>query len=286
MASLSYWISPSGPRPLRAHGFTIHSLLLKRWRENTTALALIANFGVPAMQSCDQGLQRIIDSGSEDVPSKEEITALAIASLKTGALQLVDVSSRIAVQTALACVLIDRNTPLGNSVVFEWDMYPRLHQKYVSEFLGRLHLPRVIATILGPRPNATDVDYFAFTGVSASAAFQDAAKRNVLAFVSDVLVSGVSILLKARRGAGAGAAKNTSKSASKATQAAGDKKEESVGAQLTVLVITQTCTLAGRCLGATLGSRISPGTGEYWLEQFSGAVFTTVGRNFARQLVA
>eukprot|EP00331_Platyophrya_macrostoma_P003727 CAMPEP_0176431490 /NCGR_PEP_ID=MMETSP0127-20121128/14843_1 /TAXON_ID=938130 /ORGANISM="Platyophrya macrostoma, Strain WH" /LENGTH=264 /DNA_ID=CAMNT_0017813507 /DNA_START=40 /DNA_END=834 /DNA_ORIENTATION=+ len=221
------------------HGFTPKSIAEKRFKENTTAAALSFNLVLPFLTRVNKAVEAHVDEGTE-ISTQEFAKISKTAGLQT-AVAFVDLSARVTIQTALAVSLIEANKPLGNAVVYSWDMYPRLHRKYMGDFLQKLHLPRFIAAMLGPETQAADLEVFQ-TAVGPLAAFEDSVKRHVLYATADTVVEVTRALIEA------------------------PKKGKAVFGRLAL----QTTTLLSKALGAAGGRAVRGDVGEYWGE-FAGA---------------
>ncbi|GET85972.1 hypothetical protein, conserved [Leishmania tarentolae] len=225
----------SGGRRALNHGYSMHTLALKRFRENTSALAVTVGFILPTLTGVNKQLDKHVDSGTD--VSLDELLQIFAQSGKDAALLYADRMARIACQTGLACALIESQSAYGNGAVYLWDLYPRLHQRYVGAVLSWLRIPIFVSSLLGPHPTTEDVAFLQVQ-VSGVRAFEDSLRRDMITLFGDILVDTVSILI--RRDV--------------------DNPSEAIAKQAVQRV---TVTVTG-ALGAGLGRAAAGERGEYW----------------------
>lgn len=252
-ATNQYLLPFSGGRQAPQHGYSISALSRKRLAENTTTYAILYGFVAPTLMQVNSALEKHLNDGT-DVPAETLVQIIKDAGMEKAALYF-DRLARIACQTGIACVLISTNNAYANSAVYIWDLYPRLHQRYISRLLAALRCPRVIASIFGVAPSPNDV-HFIEQPVSGVCAFEDALKRNAIVLVADVAVDTVRILLDR------------------------SSKKSAVNVAYGVLLRFSTATTAS--IGAGVGRALKGDAGEYWGELLGiscgGAAAMTVMR--------
>jgi hypothetical protein len=224
-----------GVRHFPPHGYTPKSITEKRFRENTTSAALSYNILLPFLQRVNKAVEAHVDSAT-DITTEEFAKIAKNASLET-LVSFVDVSLRVAAQNGAACVLINAQKPLADSVVYSWDMYPRLHRKYIGDLLHKLYLPRFLAGLMGPETHANDLAIFQ-EKVAPLAAFEDSVKRHLIYSVADIVVDTGRALVESQ------------------------SKVKQIARRLTV----HATTLLGKAAGAAAGRAVAADKGEYWGE--------------------
>lgn len=234
-ATNSYALPLSGGRAAPHHGYSLSSLVHKRVMENTSALAITVGFLLPALNDVNRQLDKHVDAGT-DVSVDELLQIFGVAGTHA-ATMYADRLARIACQTGLACALIQNKSEYGNTAVYLWDLYPRLHQRYIGDVLNWLRVPTFISSLLGPGPTGQDVAFLS-QRVSGVCAFEDSLRRDVITLFGDVTVDTVRIVL--RRDVG--------------------RPGEAVARQVALRV---TVTLTG-AVGAGVGRIVGGDRGEYW----------------------
>lgn len=224
-------------RPIPHHGYTISSVSRKRFCENTTAVALTLGIVCPTLNSVNQKLDDQIKSGVDI--SVEEYVDLFAEKGKSACLVYLDRMARVACQTGLACVLIATDKEYPNSFVYLWDLYPRLHRRYVGQLLGALYIPRFVSTLLGPAPNEVDIAFLT-TSTSALGSFEDSLKRSSIPFCADVIVDVVRTLL--------------------------DKNVKDKKGAVKAPIVNRAIGVVASAVGAGLGRCTLGERGEYWGE--------------------
>lgn len=252
-ATNSYALPFSGGRVAPHHGYSLSSLALKRGRENSSALAITIGFLLPALNDVNQQLDKHVDAGTE--VSVDELLQIFGAAGSRAAVMYADRLARISCQTALACAFIESKSEYGNTAVYLWDLYPRLHQRYVGAVLASLRVPTFVSNLLGPRPTTQDIAFLE-TRVSGVCAFEDALRRDVITLVGDVAVDTIRIALSKSK----------------------EKPLEAVARQVAMRV---TVTLTG-AVGAGVGRAVGGERGEYW----GGIVGVLTGPLVAVQVVS
>ncbi|RNF16883.1 uncharacterized protein Tco025E_05008 [Trypanosoma conorhini] len=179
-----YVLAPKG-RVFPHHGFTSRSIVRKRFAENTTPLALSVGLVLPTMMEIHMRLDECVVEGA-DMPLSKVLKIVGEAG-KLHFLTFADAIARVAVQTGFACVLIRSNTAYSNTVVFLWDVYPKMHQHYVAEVVQFLRLPPFFSKLVGPRPSPSELGTYN-APISALAAAEDCMKRSTLQLLSDLVV--------------------------------------------------------------------------------------------------
>jgi len=120
--------------------------------------------------------------------------------------------------------------------------------------LAKLYLPRFIATLLGPKTNPSDLDFFRTPSLSPIVVLEDSFKRNVIATTADVIVDSVKALLF----------------------------QNNKGTAILKSVVMHSSLLVSHGAGAVVGHSIKGDVGEYWGERL-GSIF---GALIAVQLLA
>lgn len=226
-----------GVRHFPPHGYTPKSISEKRFRENTSTAALSYNFLLPFLQRVNKAVEAHVDSAT-DITTEEFGKIAKNASIET-IISFVDVSLRVTAQTGVACALINAQKPLADSVVYSWDMYPRLHRKYIGDLLQKLYLPRFLAGLMGPETHSNDLAIFQ-EKVVPLAAFEDSIKRHVIYTVADIVVDTGRALIESK------------------------SKFKQIARRITV----HATTLVGKAAGAAGGRAVAGDKGEYWGEYF------------------
>lgn len=239
MSTAAYILPYSVTRSVPPHGFTQRSLCRKRLTENSSSLAITVGFLLPALQRINQRLDKHVADAS-DVDMAELLSIFSECGAEA-AIQFADRLARVGVQTAFACALLKSRNGVANSMVYLWDLYPRLHQRYVGEVLRLLRLPRFLSSLLGGTPTPIDVSFLE-SRTNSFGAFEDSLKRNTVFLVGDVVVDTVRITL---------------------TKTSSEAQKVSCIAQ-TVVMRVATC-LASAC-GAAAGRWVNAERGEYWGE--------------------
>jgi hypothetical protein len=237
-----YALATGKGRQFPAHGYTSKSILQTRLRENTTGAALSLTVVIPFLQRVNKSVEQHIDAGVE-ITSKDILNIAQDAGKQT-LFSFVEASSRTGCQALIASVMIDKQDAYLNSVVYSWDMYPRLHQKYVGDFLSKLHLPRFIATLLGPKTQSADLDFFRAPTAGAAVIFEDCVKRNAIAAAADMIVDTAKALLFQSN-------------------------------KVTVVInraVLHSTVLVARGAGAVAGHAAKSDVGEYWGERIGSVV--------------
>lgn len=240
---MSFYLLVGGDRTRNFpfHGFTVESICAKRFRENTTASAISLYLVLPYTMRMQQAANAHAQTATEC--TAEELQKMNKDAIKATAISCVDGISRVATATALSCALITAKVPLADSIVFSWDMYPRLHRKYLGDFFRLLRLPRVLATLVGPEPLANDLPCFQ-ADISPVAAFEDSLKRHCLAFAADCIVDSARVLI----------------------QDDVARKFAAKGSVIAQRVVAHATTLFGKALGAATGRAVGGHVGEYYGE--------------------
>lgn len=175
----------SSARVTPVHGYTPATIARKRFRENTTALAISIGFVIPTLTEINKRLEKHVNEGT-DVPM-DEIVDIFVSCGTDCAKNYADRLARVATQTGFACLLIQRHSAAADSMVYLWDLYPRLMNRYVGELFALLRVPRFFASMFGPAPTPDDV-VFLTARASVVNAFADSLKRNAIFLVADVVV--------------------------------------------------------------------------------------------------
>ncbi|XQJ24732.1 hypothetical protein NXY56_000626 [Leishmania guyanensis] len=225
----------SGGRSALNHGYSMHTLARKRFAENTSALAVTVGFVLPVLNGVNKQLDKHVDAGTD--VSMDELLQIFANSGKDAAVLYADRLARIGCQTAMACALIESKSAYGNAAVYLWDLYPRLHQRYVGAVLSWLRIPVFVSSLLGPKPTAQDVAFLQ-ARVSCVCAFEDSLRRDTITLFGDLLVDTARIMM--RRDV--------------------ENPTEAIARQ-TVLRVT--VTLVG-AIGAGVGRAAIGERGEYW----------------------
>lgn len=113
--------------------------------------------------------------------------------MATSLVSYADRFARFGVQTAVACALIRLHRPYSDSMVYLWEMYPRLFQHYMQGIASTLHIPRFLITLLGARPLPSEAAFIE-TYVPVAAVLEDSVKRNAIVLVGDVVIDTVRVL--------------------------------------------------------------------------------------------
>ncbi|KPA83737.1 putative mitochondrial hypothetical protein [Leptomonas pyrrhocoris] len=234
-ATNSYALPLSGGRAAPHHGYSLSSLARKRVMENTSALAITVGFLLPALNDVNRQLDKHVDAGTD--VTFEELVQIFAASGKRAAVMYADRLARIACQTGLACAFIESKSEYGNTAVYLWDLYPRLHQRYVGAVLSSLRVPAFVSSLLGPRPATSDVAFLE-TRVSGVCAFEDSLRRDVITLFGDITMDTVRIAI--RRDV--------------------ERPLDAIAKQVALRV---TVTLTG-AVGAGVGRAVGGERGEYW----------------------
>ncbi|EKG06957.1 hypothetical protein TCSYLVIO_001911 [Trypanosoma cruzi] len=235
-----YFFAPKG-RVFPNHGFTSRSIVYKRFAENTTPLALSVGLVLPTMVDIQMKLDECVAEGV-DMPLSKVLGIVKEAG-KVKFLIFADAVSRVAVQTGFACLLIHSNTAYGNSVVFLWDMYPKMHQIHVADLVKFLRLPPFFSRLFGPLPTQSELRVYNMP-ISPLAAAEDCMKRSTLQLLSDVVVDAVECCVM----------RKLVRSSSKGS--GGFLKRSAVHVTLGVLKVC----------GSAVGRAVAGARGEYWGE--------------------
>lgn len=238
-----------GGRVTPLHGYTPLTISRKRFQENTNSLAVTLNFILPTLQSVNRILEKHVTEGS-DVPVDELLSIFANCS-KASAKSYADRLARVACQTALASALVVWDTPTSNSMVYLWDLYPRLIQRYVGEVFDFLRVPRFLRSLLGPSPTVKDVAYLQ-SNTNAVGAFTASLQRNSILLFGDVVVDTVLVV------------------------ADGRIKAEQKPAVIAKKVFARCTTCVCWAVGAAAGRAIAGERGEYWGEYLGTVAAPTV----------
>ncbi|KAG5507513.1 hypothetical protein JIQ42_07811 [Leishmania sp. Namibia] len=225
----------SGGRCALNHGYSMRTLARKRLAENTSALAVTVGFVLPALNGVNRQLDKHVDAGTD--VSMDELLQILASSSKDAAVLYADRMARIACQTGLACALIESKSAYGNAAVYLWDLYPRLHQRYVGAVLSWLRIPVFVSSLLGPHPTAQDVTFLQ-TRVSGLCAFEDSLRRDTITLFGDVIVDTARIWMRHN----------------------GESPTEAIARQAMLRV---TVTFVG-AVGAGVGRAVAGERGEYW----------------------
>jgi hypothetical protein len=234
-ATNSYVVPFGGGRAAPHHGFSLSSLARKRMMENTSALAITVGFVLPVLNGVNSQLDKHVNAGTD--VSAEELMQIFAASGTRAAVMYADRLARIACQTGVACLLIQSKSEYGNTAVYLWDLYPRLHQRYIGAILLWLRLPKFVTSLLGPRPMKQDIAFLQ-QPASGLCAFEDSLRRDAITLFGDVVVDTIRIVID----------KNV------------EHKSEKVAKQVALRV---TVTLSG-AIGAGVGRAVGGERGEYW----------------------
>ncbi|RNF06560.1 hypothetical protein TraAM80_03979 [Trypanosoma rangeli] len=183
-AGREYVLASKG-RVFPHHGFTSRSIIRKRFAENTTPLMLSYGFVLPTMVDIHMKLDECVVEGVDMPLSK--VLGIVAESGKETFLSFSDRLARVAVQTGLACALIYSNTAYGNTVVFLWEVHPKMHQHYLAELVKFLRLPPFLSKLIGPCPSPSELSMYT-APISPLAAAEDCIKRSTLHLLSDVVV--------------------------------------------------------------------------------------------------
>ncbi|CCW71172.1 unnamed protein product [Phytomonas sp. Hart1] len=227
----------SNVRNFPEHGYTVSSLCKARFYMNTSSLVITVGFVLPTLTSVNQKLEKHVNEG-DDISMKELIN-IFIKSGKTNLIAFADRLTRVALETSLACALITCQNDFADSVVYVWDLHPRLHQYYFSELFRFMRIPRFLATLLGPSPSSADIA-FVETAIPPFAAVEDVVKRKTISWVANVVVDLARIGL------------------------AGPMKDKKTAALKQVVLHTSTTLCCA--VGAGVGRGVGGGRGEYWGE--------------------
>jgi hypothetical protein len=249
---MGFYVLAHGQGKLRdypPHGFTAASITMKRFKENTSALAISVNFLYPFLRRFNKDVEAAIDEGS--VVHRDELLKIASDSAKESLVHFLNLLLRVTVQTGIGAFLTTKRDSYSASIVYAWDMAPRLNQKYCGELLERLFIPRFLAAALGPKETLVDLKFFQ-TDVSPMAAFEDSMKRNGVAAVADFLVDSVQICM-----------------------GNSEPKVRSVASRF----ITHSITLVSAAIGSAGGRVVGKDRGEFWGEKIgalSGSLFCAI----------
>lgn len=177
------------------HGFTVQSLVVKRFNENTSATQLLLGLILPAMTNLNTQLEERLTSDNTADFYADELFGMMARSGKLGLRIYGDRIARVTVQTTVACACIKSSNETLNSLVYMWDLYPRLHQRYLGRVLRVFRIPRFIVSMLGPLPTEQDVKYLEGRS-SAANAFGDSCKRRLFGLIGDVLIDTITIYIE------------------------------------------------------------------------------------------
>ncbi|KPI85387.1 hypothetical protein ABL78_5568 [Leptomonas seymouri] len=234
-ATNNYALPLKGGRAVPYHGYSLISLARTRMHENTSALAITVGLLLPAMNDVNKHLDKHVAAGTD--VSTEELVEIFAKSGRRAAVMYADRLARIACQTGLACVYIKSKSSFGNSAVYLWDLYPRLHQRYLSAVLRVVHAPIFLSGLLGRGPNVQDVAFLE-TPASGVCAFTDSLRRDSITLFGDITMDTVRIALR----------KDV------------ERPIEAIANQVALRV---TVTLTG-AVGAGVGRTVGGERGEYW----------------------
>ena len=248
----AYWLTPAVGREHPTHGMTVNSLIQKRWRENTSAAAVGLFFFTPFMTHTDAQVRKLAEQQADRDVQVEELKPILIESGKYASISFATVLARVAVQTSIASILIERNTALSNSMVYHWDMYPRLHRKYIGDLLEAIYLPRSIAAVMGPETRQEDLNTVS-ASCSPSAAAQDSFKRHVITYTASSIVKMITIGIECGM----------------LGKKAKPSRRDRVNAGL-VQIGWDVLAVVGFAAGAGVGHALKGGAGEYWGEYIGG----------------
>jgi len=235
----------------------------KRFRENTSALAISYLLLLPWLQRVNQRLEAHIEK-SRDVTT-EELKVILQASSKDAAIQFADAISRIALGTGIACLLYtfrqeNKIGPHFEATVYCWDMYPRLNQLYLGNLLEAIRIPRFLSSIFGPATQAEDKKVFQVE-VTASAAVQDALKSQIIQYVANILVDAARIAVLPPPTPGRAYEMSTR---STMTGSLPPAPVPSKRKRLSAACVRRTMELLWSCAGAGAGRVAGADTGEFW----------------------
>jgi hypothetical protein len=259
-----------------------YSIFVKRRNENTTLIAVSYSFLVPFLQRVNQGLENFIQN-EKDVTQSDILEVVSVA-LRDSAIQYTDAMSRVAVQTAVAVMLHSKRADKAwgarlESTVHAWDLFPRLHQKYFGDLLEKLHLPRFISSLLGPKPTDSDVALFK-TRISATAAFEDNVKGNVIAFIGHVVVDSARILIEGKDLAAPSTVPLPKDADVKKAAVVSKSKGKMVRDQF----VRRLCSLLACATLAAAGRIVKADVGEYWGDMIGTVVGPMVAAAVLKKL--
>jgi hypothetical protein len=194
---LSLW---SAGRNRSDHGFTVPSLMDRRFKDFTSPMVIGCNFLTPFLttyqRALDYYIENDLDMTLQDVGKDlKKSVVVAATYLSTAAVQ-------VFIQTMLAAQLIRAGTASAGMIVKASDVYPRLHEKYIGDllekikipFLGKfipvvdkIRIPRQVALLFGARTRDDDLAYFQ-KDVNASEAASDSVRRHALVTIASAVV--------------------------------------------------------------------------------------------------
>lgn len=245
-------------RTFPSHGFADHNAVVaKKFAEVSSATSVTFNLLLPFLNGFNARLESHVKDGSD--LSAEELKNHLQECTFDAAKAFAVVTSKTAVQTALAAYLVDHKSPSANATVYLWDSYPRLHQKYVGDLLQKIRIPRFLASLLGPKTHESDVQCFA-TVVPFGNAFEDSLRRHVLVTVADITVTNAVVTIEAA------VAPNVK-----------ENRPSAVVKRMARLTTSKVVTLLVRAAGGACGNVLGGGAGEYWGEAAGAIIGTLIG---------
>lgn len=266
-----------------SHGFTTKTLFQKRYNENTSTAAVTINLFLPFLNSFNAKLETHVTDGSN--LSSEQALGHLIDSGCAAIIQFADVSARTIIQASLAAALIENPSSAGNATVYLWDSYARMHRKYIGDLCAKLHIPKFVASIMGPVPSDIDVNIYD-TRVPFFNAFEDSLKRHVLVTVSDIIVTNARLVITAA----------VSKKTQKERPDTNKITVVNVGpnhvpqsppllVQMAAVTAQKSMILIGRAGFAAIGNTTGGGKGEYWSELLGGIFVSSIAAVAVSKLI-
>jgi len=228
------------------HGFSVSSLLAKRLKEHSSGLALAYYVVTPFMWSFQAKLEPYSrpEVPDEELPSPAEVKQM----MKESALETLQkyglVLARASIEASFASLLIRQASHFTGSVVYAWDMAPRLHEKYLGDLLEKVYLPRVFASLIGAPMTPEDKKYF-LQEITPIAAFEDTLKRQSIGVAAGIVLEVASEIVLS------------------------EKKTPTVILKVVIKTLGSSAfhgiiRLAAEAVGAALGRRSGGALGEYW----------------------
>nr|CCC49260.1 conserved hypothetical protein [Trypanosoma vivax Y486] len=149
-------------------------------------------FVVPTIIHVHNQLELLIEDEGDEVKLNTFLSIIA-DSAKANFLLFGDKVARIATQTGIAYLLLRAGKTYTDTIVFVWDLYPRLHQHHVREALEVVKLPQALTTLCGPQTGAADIKFFALP-ISPAAAMEDCMKRVIVEMTANVVVDALTMI--------------------------------------------------------------------------------------------
>eukprot|EP00758_Cryptobia_borreli_P001952 Tbor_TRINITY_DN2665_c0_g1::TRINITY_DN2665_c0_g1_i1::g.17952::m.17952 len=186
--------TPKSGRIFPKQNFTTKILINKRFHENTSPSALTISFILPFLNKINSLLDNHVQTGEN--LTIDEINNYIKISLKTASFNFLLISSNVVVQTSIGCFFIIFPSNWGNSLIYLWDSYPKIHEKYIGDLFENIKLPRWLAQTIGPKSPKNDVIIFNNNNIKLSIfnSFEDSLKRNIIPVIGSIVVQNVLII--------------------------------------------------------------------------------------------